>query len=204
MKLNLGCGPQVVDGWCNVDYSLGARLFKIPLFRTINQKFKLFNLNWHPEIYLHDLTKPFPWPDASVDVVYSSHTLEHLSKQQGRRFLAEAYRVLKPNGIIRIVVPDLQHDVNEYLQGHTKADDFIENLGVLYGSDGQGLKKLANTYFQYPHKCMYDNPRLVEILTELGFNAQVRPAFDSDIPDISAVELADRTPHSAIVEGRKN
>ena len=203
MKLNLGCGPQVVAGWCNVDYALGARLFKIPLFTAINKKLNLFNLDWHPDIYLHDLTKKFPWPDASVEVVYSSHTLEHLSKAEGRQFLQECLRVLKPNGIIRIVVPDLRHDVNEYLEGRTQADDFIENLGVLYGSGGQGLKKLLNVYIQFPHKCMYDNERMVEILTELGFAAAVRAPFESEIEDIRAVELADRTGHSVIVEGRK-
>ena len=54
----------------------------------------LFNLDWSDTIYLHDLTKTFPWPDASIDVVYSSHTLEHLSKEDGHRFLAECHRVI--------------------------------------------------------------------------------------------------------------
>ena len=91
MKLNLGCGPQVTEGWVNVDYALGARLMKIPLFRIINKKVKLFKLDWNDKIYIHDLTKKFPWNDSTIDVIYSSHTLEHLSKNQGQRFLAECY-----------------------------------------------------------------------------------------------------------------
>ena len=50
MKLNLGCGSQIVDGWVNVDYALGARLFKFPFFRQLNSKVKLFELEWDTRI----------------------------------------------------------------------------------------------------------------------------------------------------------
>lgn len=43
MKLNLGCGKEVVDGWVNVDYGLGAKLSKIPFFSSINKRTKLFD-----------------------------------------------------------------------------------------------------------------------------------------------------------------
>jgi hypothetical protein len=134
MKLNLGCGAKVPDGWVNVDSSLGARLAKIPLFRSFNRKLKLFQLDWDEKIYLHDLTKRFPWADSSVETVYSSHTLEHFTKKDGRRFLSECHRVLCQGGIIRIVAPSLRHEVVEYLEGRTLADDFVEKLGVLYGT----------------------------------------------------------------------
>jgi len=67
MKLNLGCGSQVVDGWVNVDYALGARFMKIPFFRSLNRKVKIFNLDWNDKIFLHDLTRKFPWADSSID-----------------------------------------------------------------------------------------------------------------------------------------
>ena len=86
MKLNLGCGAQVLDGWVNVDYALGARFMKIPFFSAFNKKAKLFNLEWNEKIHIHDLTKKFPWADSSVDIVYSSHTLEHLSREEGKIF----------------------------------------------------------------------------------------------------------------------
>jgi ubiquinone/menaquinone biosynthesis C-methylase UbiE len=203
MKLNLGCGSQVPDGWVNVDYALGARFMKIPFFRALNKKLKLFNLDWNEKIYLHDLTKKFPWADSSIAVVYTSHTLEHFSKIDGQRFLAECYRVLHKGGILRVVVPDLRHDVIEYIEGRVYADDFVEKLGVLYGNSSNNLKKRLSPFFQFPHKCMYDNPRLIEILNEIGFQASTRSAFDSDIEDIRLVELAGRTENAAIVEGHK-
>jgi ubiquinone/menaquinone biosynthesis C-methylase UbiE len=203
MKLNLGCGSQVPDGWVNVDYALGARLMKIPLFRMLNKKIKLFNLDWNEKIYLHDLTKKFPWNDSSIDIVYSSHTLEHFSKNDGQSFLAECYRVLRKDGVIRIVVPDLRHIVIEYIEARIYADDFVEAVGVLYENSNNKLKNKLLPFLQFPHKCMYDNSRLLKILSEIGFQAASRSAFDSNIEDIRLVELESRTKNAVIVEGRK-
>jgi len=204
VKLNLGCGAHIPDGWVNVDYALGARFVKLPFFSQVNKKLKLFDMNWGKSIYLHDLTKKFPWADSSIDVIYSSHTLEHFSKEEGRKFLGECYRVLRKDGIIRIVVPDLMHNVTEYVEGRIRADDFLELLGVLYGdSGGSEMKKKLAPFYKYPHKCMYDTPRLVTILDEIGFQASSRGAFDSDIEGISTIELEERTDNSVIAEGRK-
>ncbi len=181
MKLNLGCGSQVPDEWVNVDYALGARLMKIPFFRALNRKMHLFNLDWNEKIYLHDLTKKFPWADSSIDIIYSSHTLEHFSKDDGQRFLVECHRVLRENGIIRVIVPDLRYNVIEYIEGRIYAEDFVEKLSVLYGNSNNALKKRLSPFIQFPHKCMYDNPRLIEILNKVGFDASTRVAFDSDI-----------------------
>ena len=98
MKLNLGCGSQLPRDWVNVDYALGARIARIPLFRAINRRLKLFRMDWDDSIFLHDLTRPFPWADNSIDVVYSSHTLEHMSREMGQEFLHQCHRVLKPDG----------------------------------------------------------------------------------------------------------
>ena len=128
MKLNLGCGSQVINGWINVDYALGARLAKLPLFRKVNKLIKIFNLDWDNRIFINNLTKPFPWQDCSVDIVYCSHTLEHFSREDGVRFLNECHRVLKKDGIIRIIVPDFRYFVYEYLKGNLKAIFFLKSL----------------------------------------------------------------------------
>ena len=203
MKLNLGCGSQVLDGWINVDFAMGARFAKLPFFRRLNRKLRLFDLDWDQRIYLHDLTKRFPWPDDSVDTIYSSHTLEHFSKEGGRRFLAECHRVLRKNGVIRIVVPDLRHILAEYDAGRIQADDLVGELGVLYQESKNRAVKLLSPYIQFPHKCVYDSPRLLSILSELGFEVSNRDVFDSDICDIRLIELEERTAGAVIVEGRK-
>ena len=203
LVLNLGCGSQLGDGWVNVDYALGARMAKLPLFRPLNSRLKMFKFDWDDRIYLHDLTKPFPWPSNSADAIYSSHTLEHLSREDGRRFLSECHRVLRAGGLIRIVVPDLREAVTDYLEGRVKADDFVEQLGVLYIPGGSPLKRKLAPFVQFPHKCMYDTGRLVEILGEIGFDAAARQPFDSGIEGLEQVELENRTHHAVIVEGSK-
>ena len=205
MKLNLGCGSRTPDGWVNVDFALGAKFARIPLFRIANRRLRLFDLDWDERIRLHDLTKPFPWDDASIGVVYSSHMLEHLSREDGRRFLRQCHRVLRVGGIIRLVVPDLRHVVNEYVEGRVLADDFVRTLGVLHEGSGGRLKRRLSPFVASPHthKCMYDCSRLIEVLHEIGFQASAREAFESDIDDIDSVELKSRTNHAAIVEGRK-
>jgi SAM-dependent methyltransferase len=204
LVLNLGCGSQIGDGWVNVDYALGARMAKLPLFGPLNSRLKIFKFDWDDRIYLHDLTKPFPWAPGSAEAVYSSHTLEHLSREDGRRFLLECHRVLEPGGLIRIVVPDLRQAVDDYLQGKVPADDFVEALGVLYIPSAHPIKRKLAPFVQFPHKCMYDTPRLVQILYETGFDAAPRGPFDSGIEGLEHVELEGRTQGAVIVEGRKH
>ena len=50
-----------------------------------------------------------------MDVVYHSHLLEHLQQEEGEDLIQECFRVLKPGGILRIVVPDLERICRDYL-----------------------------------------------------------------------------------------
>jgi ubiquinone/menaquinone biosynthesis C-methylase UbiE len=203
MKLNLGCSAHVVNNWVNVDFALGARLAKVPLFKLLNKQVKFFNMEWSDKIYIHDLTKSFPWKDNSVNVIYSSHTLEHFTKEQGFYFLSECYRVLEPTGILRIVVPDLKAIVTDYLNGKLPADEFIKNLDVLYINKGSWVKSALAPFTQFPHKCMYDNETLLKIFNRIGFKSSIMMPFESSIQDIKDVEIEKRTVFASIIEGIK-
>lgn len=50
---------------------------------------------------------------------------------------------------------------------------------------------------------MYDLPTLLATLRDMGFEATERIPFASQIVDIKAIELTERTVDSVIVEGRK-
>jgi predicted SAM-dependent methyltransferase len=55
---------------------------------------------------VHDLTvTPWPFKDNSIDEVFCSHFVEHLSGEQLIRFMEELYRVTKPGSIITILAP---------------------------------------------------------------------------------------------------
>ncbi|MEM6822058.1 MAG: methyltransferase domain-containing protein [Verrucomicrobiota bacterium] len=98
----------------------------------INPKFPRLNLGCgycsHPEfvnadftstekgVHAMDLRKPLPFPDHSFDLVYHCHVLEHFTLEKGESLLGECYRVLKTNGILRVVVPDLAQWAHAYLE----------------------------------------------------------------------------------------
>ncbi len=204
IKLNLGCGNQTPPEWINVDYSLGAQIFKTPLFSIVNSKFKIFNITWDENIFIHDLRKKFPWSDNSVDFIYSSHTLEHFSQNEGYHFLQECHRVLRKQGTIRIVVPNLQEIVAQYIEKNLAADDFINKLEVSYDRPQDKLwKRVLAPLISFPHKCMYDTEALSRIMSEIGFKCYGGKPLASKIPDIQNIEIPSRTEKAVIIEGQK-
>lgn len=96
--LNIGCGRHYDRRWINLDLESSDS-----------------------NVLIHDVTTGIPFSDNEFDAVYHSHILEHLRPELGRQLVAECYRVLKPTGILRIVVPDLEKIAELYLQTHTKA-----------------------------------------------------------------------------------
>jgi SAM-dependent methyltransferase len=68
-----------------------------------------------PEVIKHDLYDPLPFSDGTFEIVYNSHVLEHLHRGHVQDFLLECRRVLQPEGIIRVVVPDLEQLAKSYL-----------------------------------------------------------------------------------------
>ncbi|MBI2595324.1 class I SAM-dependent methyltransferase [Candidatus Daviesbacteria bacterium] len=60
-----------------------------------------------------DATK-LPFKRATFDMITSISVIEHLTKKQVNIFLKEAKRILKPNGIIFIVTPNLLSPVRLY------------------------------------------------------------------------------------------
>jgi predicted SAM-dependent methyltransferase len=95
--VNLGCGDCFHPDWVNIDVNPSTS-----------------------EVIRHDLLRGLPFENASVDGVYSSHLLEHLSKSQAEGLVKEIYRALKPGGIARIVVPDLEGVARSYIDSLEK------------------------------------------------------------------------------------
>ena len=75
------------------------------------------NLDMNPDcsdVVLCNLLKGIPFPNEKFEVVYHSQVLEHFPKEKAFDFMKECHRVLKNNGIIRVVVPDLENIIDEY------------------------------------------------------------------------------------------
>ncbi len=91
--LNLGCGDRFHPDWTNLDVAGDDSRVR----------------RW-------DLRGGIPFADSTFDVVYLSHVLEHFSRQDGLRLLQECSRVLRKQGTIRVVVPDLEVIARLYLE----------------------------------------------------------------------------------------
>ncbi|MCX7879301.1 MAG: glycosyltransferase [Ignavibacteria bacterium] len=96
--VNLGCGNHFHKDWINIDFNKTGE-----------------------NVIQYDLLNGIPFEDNTADVIYHSHLLEHFPKAYAPIFIKECYRVLKPGGIIRVVVPNLEEIVKLYLENLNKA-----------------------------------------------------------------------------------
>lgn len=140
LRLHLGSGTNSLPGWVNVD-----------LFRPG----RTLDLYW-------DLRRPLPFTDKSVDAIFAEHLLEHLPFSAGVRLLRECRRVLRPVGLVRVGVPDL----DRYIASYLGRDDIIER--VRPGRPSRALA-LGEPFFLYGHRCMYDFETMNRALLDAGF-----------------------------------
>ena len=116
-KLHLGCGRRIHADWDNLDFS--------PMVEGV---------------IVHNLTEPLPYKDNSVACTHTAHVLGHFHNDQVDSFLSEQLRVLKPGGIARFAVPDLQQVIQEYREligplcegDYSRAKDYEWNQVELY------------------------------------------------------------------------
>lgn len=133
LYVQYGCGLCAPDGWMNFDASPRLRFERIPgvstLAGTVGKRLFPSNISYG------DIVFGLPLADGSADAVYASHVLEHLSRKDVTRALANTLRVLKPSGVFRMIVPDLEWRAERYLQDKQKgglhsADDFINDCSI--------------------------------------------------------------------------
>lgn len=136
IKLHLGCGKRDFGpDWISID---GATF---------------------PHIKSHDITK-LEFEDNTVDLIYSSHVIEYFNRVEVLDVLNEWKRVLKPNGILRLAVPDFESMVNLYVNGNYQLESF---LGPLYG-------KMPMDDVTIYHRTTYDFNSLKNVLESIGFS----------------------------------
>jgi predicted SAM-dependent methyltransferase len=214
VRVNVGCGSSPTPGWLNYDGSPSVKLACHPrlcfvldrifgLLEDANRAYIAFvrrsNIQWA------DATKRIPLASSSVDVLYSSHMIEHLDREEAKSFLAEARRVLKPNGIVRVVVPDLRIIVQKYCQDGN-ADSLVERT-LLPQSRPRTMRekiKWLGLSARSKHRWMYDAASLSRLLSDAGFSdAVAHPPGSTSIPDPGDLNLREREIESVYVEARK-
>ncbi|HVI41387.1 MAG TPA: class I SAM-dependent methyltransferase [Anaerovoracaceae bacterium] len=113
--LDIGCGRKKITGAIGIDFSAMS----------------------DADITL-DLNKErLPFEDSSVDFIFSSHTLEHLTIEGFLHVMEECYRVLKPAGQLKIVVPYFTTTANLANPFHNNNICFNEHTFRFFSSDSE-------------------------------------------------------------------
>lgn len=140
-RLHLGCASVHKQGWINID-QLGPGV----------------DFAW-------DLRRPLPLPPGSVDAIFHEHLLEHLPATEGLTLIRECQRLLRPDGVLRIGVPDF----GRYVHGYVEGDGFIAGVRPDVPTPLLALSEVA---YGYGHRSLWDEATLVGMLGELGFTAR--------------------------------
>ena len=131
--LNIACGDKFIEdsSWTNVDFTSHS-----------------------PSIKKANILDGLPYDDNSFDVVYSSHFIEHIPEGKIEFFFNDIYRILKPQGLIRLVTPDLEFLNNEYKINYDKKAfkkaNFITSLTIdqcVRSVPGWKLKKDMDNFY---------------------------------------------------------
>lgn len=135
MRLHLGCGARDFGSdWEHIDASD------------------------YPHLKSRSITK-LPYPNDSVELIYSSHTLGYFAREEVDQLLQEWARVLTPGGTLRLAVPDFRACAEMYLAGRP-LDEFV---GMIFGRWNVSPNHIIN------HKTIYDFDSLSKVLVRNGF-----------------------------------
>jgi len=166
-RLNWGCGTEPPGGWVNCDIKEGAGI----------------------DVSC-DIRDGLPLESSSFDYAASIHALPELSYPDVEPAMAELRRVLKPDGVLRLGLPDLEKAMRAYSQGNADyfliPDDDVRSLG--------GKLIVQMTWYGYS-KSMYTFDLAEELLYRSGFRRVVRCGYmktASEHEEITALDNRER------------
>lgn len=168
IKLNIGCAWTMFYGWQNLDV-IDARGFAQSFHYTFKQ---------------HDVRQGIPYQTGVVDRIFTHHFLEHLTYEEIKRFLKEARRVIRPDGTMRIVVPDTEELAHAYacLPGLKEYDEVNGGCaqaptpaGKLWALLGEG------------HKSFLDAVTLGQLLLEAGWTPYATRFRTTEVPAVNDI-----------------
>lgn len=210
LRLNIGCGRTPTKEWRNYDNSWSVRLARTPRLANIIFRMRLLSKDQREFISVArstgvlwaDAAKHIPEIDGSVDVIYSSHMIEHLDRDDVIAFLSEARRVLRSGGVIRIAVPNLRYHVDNYISDGD-ADRLIERTHLTKRRPRTLVAKMMYLIVgDRNHQWMYDGESLCKVLGAAGFREpRVMKPGTTTIGDSGELDLKERIPESVFAEG---
>ena len=186
--VQFGCGMSAPHKWVNYDASPTLKFERLPVIGRLYTK----NADRFPETTLYgDIIYGLSHPAESVDGLFASHVLEHLSAEDCHKALGNAFTILKPGRTFRLIVPCLEWRARRYLgaltQGSEKAaHDFMKSCYLgLERRRHSLLDRLQDAIGNSIHLWMWDENSMCLALKEAGvdqirhcsYGAAVSPEF---------------------------
>lgn len=159
-KINLGSGKHRKDGCLNIDLFPGGDL-------TL------------------DLRRPLPFDADCCEAIFSEHFFEHIDYPSPAYELArECFRVLKPNGQLRLSVPDTAWPLTDYSKG-SDAEFFRACILNSWWHASYCSTRLEHINYHFrqagEHRFAYDEETLRKVLETVGFCKIERVSFDPEL-----------------------
>ncbi|NEO68915.1 methyltransferase domain-containing protein [Moorena sp. SIO3H5] len=209
--LHIGCGLTAPKYWLNIDTSLTLKISKIPILG--NQLITLIRApKWPKNIYHGDIVKGLKIDHNQCDIIYASHVLEHLSLSDFNIAMSNIYSYLKPGGIFRAVVPDLEQHIAIYIKqrsdstlSENAAHHFMETSWLGHkGKRSSVYDRLQEAFSNSRHQWMWDEASFKNAFAQHGFK-NIRKCNYGDWSDerFSDVESEDRLSNAICIEGTK-
>lgn len=188
LLVNLGAGPHGKPGWVNVD------VFPEPQVNC-----------------LYDCRKSLPFPDESVRGIFCEHFFEHIDyTEEVPYFLSECNRVLREDGVLRLVVPDAEKYLRAYCDGGWEELSRIrpldsERTDAYCACKYNTRMELINVLFRqgHEHKFAYDFETLCFLLHRYGFSTVVRQEYGQALMPELSLDRAVRASESLYVDAKK-
>ena len=189
--LNLGCGDQILAGFLNLDF------YTTP------------NIDCGA-----DLRFPLALESQAFEGIFSEHTVEHLTYAESAALLKECHRILKPGGLLRIVVPDLALFIQHYSAGDRQWFAEWERLMFSGSTDAARARRVLSTPMEaisfvaqeYGHLSAWDFQTLAVYAGRCGFVDIKRQAFRQGAQPalLADLDAEDRKFVSLYLEARKS
>ena len=194
MYVQYGCGLCCPINWKNFDASPTLKIQQNPILNFL-LKSKL-NVVFPKNALYGNIIKGLPVSDNSCDGVFCSHTLEHLSLNDFRKSLKNTYKILKPGGIFRCIVPDLEFAARQYIneldKGNPEASiEFLNETLLGTHERPKNIKDILSDFWgNSNHMWMWDKLSLKKELEKIGFK-EIRDCYFNDCEDKMFIEVED-------------
>jgi predicted SAM-dependent methyltransferase len=177
LRVNVGCGPNALAGWINLDAARGERI----------------DVVW-------DLRRGLPFADESCAAVFGEHVIEHVPRESAETLLRECLRALKTGGVLRLSTPD----AGRYLRSYAGDGEFLRHPS--FAAPAETPMDRVNQMMRESgqHLWAYDAESLLLLLRKVGFAKAVEQKFGESLdPSMRGIDTEARAFESLYVEAVK-